>query len=436
MTKLIVGVNDLATVNPELAKEWNYEKNEKNPQDYTASSGFKVWWLCNQGHEYQSVIYNRTHLKRGCPYCAGQKAIIGINDFATLQPQLTLEWNYVKNSLSPQMVMPNTNKKVWWVCSKCGYEWNASPNSRVNSQSGCPMCANNQRGISESLTKLRRGVNDLVSQAPYLLNEWSFEKNTILPQNICVNFNKKVWWKCKKGHEWQATPNQRFNLHSNCPYCTNHKILIGFNDLETLRPDLVKEWNYIRNTKLPRNYTISNGTKVWWICNKGHEWQAQIRSRTRICGSSCPYCSGSKTERLVYTYLKNLQIPFIAEKKFGQDIKVKFYPFDVWISSKRLIIEPDGEQHFSNRNGYFEQDTPFEKRREHDNIKNDFCLEQRIPILRIPYIYNPDTEKDKIEQMVLTFLETRKVPQEIIDFYEQYSENNNYSDIARQLNTL
>jgi len=87
MAKLIVGVNDLATVNPELAKEWDYEKNEKTPQDYMSGSGVKVWWRCKENHEWKATIVNRVK-GRGCPYCTGNKVKVGYNDLFTTHPQL------------------------------------------------------------------------------------------------------------------------------------------------------------------------------------------------------------------------------------------------------------------------------------------------------------------------------------------------------------
>lgn len=106
-------------------------------------------------------------------------------------------------------------------------------------------------------------------------------------------------------------------------------------------------------------------------------------------------------------------------------------------------IEPDGIQHFQKVSDYFE-DIPFEIRVKHDNIKNEYCTDNgyygnaRIPILRIPYIFSPNTEKDKIEKLVLDFIETRQVPKEILDFYKPYKESigSNYYDIATKMNEI
>ena len=70
---LLPGFNDLKTANPNLASEWNYQQNgDLNPEDFTANSGRKVWWICDKGHEWQATISSRNS-GRGCPKCAGKK---------------------------------------------------------------------------------------------------------------------------------------------------------------------------------------------------------------------------------------------------------------------------------------------------------------------------------------------------------------------------
>ena len=71
--KLVKGVNDLVTVNPTLAEEWNYEKNGTlSPDQVTAGSHKKVWWKCKFGHEWEATIGSRSY-GNGCPYCSGQR---------------------------------------------------------------------------------------------------------------------------------------------------------------------------------------------------------------------------------------------------------------------------------------------------------------------------------------------------------------------------
>ena len=110
-----------------------------------------------------------------------------------------------------------------------------------------------------------------------------------------MNSNIKVWWKCAKGHEWQATIAHR-NNGTGCPICVGKKVLSGNNDLETLNPKLASEWNYEKNNELkPQDFTPNSNKKVWWKCSNGHEWQAVINNRNK--GSGCPICYKEKRKK-------------------------------------------------------------------------------------------------------------------------------------------
>lgn len=277
--KVFIGYNDLATVNPKLASEWHLYKNGKlSPLDVTSGSDKKVWWQCQEGHEWEAVISSR-NAGYGCPYCAGQKVIVGVNDLATVNPNLANEWHPTKNEdLHPSDVMSGTHKKVWWL-GTCGHEWEASIGSR-NSGRGCPICASQ---------KLLVGFNDLATVNPKLASEWHPTKNgDISPKDVLPNSNKKIWWLCKKGHEWEVSVNTR-NGGNNCPYCANQIVLKGYNDLETTNPRLAKEWHPTKNgEKKPSDFVAGSNKKAWWICENGHEWEAQINSRNK--GAGCKEC--------------------------------------------------------------------------------------------------------------------------------------------------
>ncbi|MBO5286035.1 MAG: hypothetical protein J6B16_03975 [Clostridia bacterium] len=284
--KVLAGFNDLATVNPKLAKEWNYEKNgNSKPEGVTANSNKKVWWRCSKGHEWQSTVANRNN-GRGCPVCAGKKVLVGVNDLATVNPELAKEWNYDKNSNSkPEGFIAGSGKKVWWKCSK-GHEWQATIIKR-NNGTGCPVCAGK---------KVLVGVNDLATVNPKLAKEWNYEKNgNSKPEGVAANSNKKVWWRCSKdGYEWDAIIADR-NKGTGCPVCAGRKVVVGVNDLVTVNPKLAKEWNYEKNDTNPEDFTAGSGKKVWWKCSKGHEWKTSINSRNS--GHGCPVCAKQKTTK-------------------------------------------------------------------------------------------------------------------------------------------
>ena len=278
--KILTGQNDLLTLSPKLAGEWHYEKNNGlTPSNVMPNSNIKVWWECRKGHEWQAVIAHR-YKGSGCPYCTGQKVLIGQNDLLTINPTLAKEWNYEKNGdLRPEEVSANSHKKVWWICSQ-GHEWQAYISNRSKGI-GCPYCAGQ---------KVLPGQNDLLTINPALASEWNYEKNNgLMPSDVMARSGKAVWWKCKEGHEWQATITNR-NKGRGCPYCAGKKVLLGYNDLETINPTLAKEWNFHKNGQLtPNSITANSQKKVWWKCSKGHEWQATIYHRHN--GQGCPICN-------------------------------------------------------------------------------------------------------------------------------------------------
>ena len=281
--KLLSGFNDLKSKRPELLQEWDFEKNTSvSPDSVTQFSNKKVWWKCSEGHEWQAAINNRCY-GRGCPYCSGRYAILGKTDLATLRPDLLTEWDNDKNgNLKPSDFSLNSERKVWWKCSE-GHSWEALISNRTKGH-GCPYCS----GL-----RVITGRNDLLTLNPELAREWNYAKNgALLPENIAESSGKKVWWKCSKGHEWQANLSHR-KRGTGCPYCAGLLVQAGVNDLATLCPDLIKEWDFEKNLGvLPQDLAVKSGKKVWWKCSEGHEWQAVVYSRTS--GRGCPQCSKSK----------------------------------------------------------------------------------------------------------------------------------------------
>ena len=280
--------SSIVETNPDLICEWHPTKNGKlRPENFSKGDHTKIWWICSKcGYEWQTKIYVRCN-GYGCPMCNRKRNSIklstphiGIDDLATINPKLAKEWNYKKNGdLTPQKVYGNSNRKVWWLC-KNGHEWQATIDNR-NKGKNCPYCSNK---------KILIGYNDLATINTKLAKEWNFKKNgNLTPQKVTANSNKKVWWICKNGHEWQACIADR-NNGTNCPYCSNKKVLIGYNDLATINPELAKEWNYKKNGDLtPQKVTANSNKKVWWICKNGHEWEAIISNRNRR-NSKCSKC--------------------------------------------------------------------------------------------------------------------------------------------------
>ena len=258
-----VGHNDLATTHPDLAKQasgWD-------PATVTAGSNKKVPWRCERGHEWEAMVNARSR-GSGCPYCIGQKVLVGVNDLKTTHPALAAEacgWD-------PTTVIAGTGKNLTWRC-RYGHEWVTRGADRVAGK-GCPVCSG-QRVLP--------GHNDIQTTHPDLAAQahgWD-------PTTVRAGGSVKYGWKCDRGHQWEATIGSR-KVGSGCPICSNRKVLAGFNDLGTTHPDLAAEalgWD-------ASTITAGNDTKKLWRCEFGHEWEAIVYNRAK--GIGCPVCAGQK----------------------------------------------------------------------------------------------------------------------------------------------
>ena len=276
------GFNDLLTVNPILAAEWDYDKNgEMRPEDVAANTTKKAWWRCEKGHSWKAAVSNRNN-GNGCPVCANKLLLKGYNDLMTIDPELCKEWDYEKNALlMPDAIIMNSPKPVWWKCSNHDHSWQASVLSR-RLGSSCLYCCGKAVLV---------GFNDLKTLCPEIAAEWDYEKNgTLHPEQVTVQATAKVWWKCKEGHSYISRVYHRYN-GNNCPYCAGNLPIVGENDLATLFPHLLDEWDYERNKKNPQEYTCGSSRKVYWKCKLGHRWLAPIVARTSG-GTNCPRCKG------------------------------------------------------------------------------------------------------------------------------------------------
>lgn len=259
--------------------QWHPNKNPGiDPANLSFGSNKVAWWLCDLGHEWQTKIYQRTIAGTGCPYCAGQKVAKGFNDLKTTFPLVASQWNKHRNgSVTPDQISAGTEKKYWWVC-EFDHEWEATPANRTRLGSGCAVCDGK---------KVLPGFNDLASQYPQLATEWS-DKNKLSSNQVVSGSGKKYWWICPLGHEWEQTPSVRLNQATGCPTCSNQKVLPGFNDLQTIEPEIALQWHPTKNAPLtPSEVSAGSEKKQWWLCSKGHEWEATINSRKK---NGCPVC--------------------------------------------------------------------------------------------------------------------------------------------------
>ena len=283
--------------------------------------------------------------------------------------ELMAEWDWEKNNklnFDPQTLTLGSGQKVWWKCKK-GHEWEAAILNRTKG-SGCPYCRN---------FYALPGYNDLATFYPNLAKEWNYEKNEGLkPTNVTFGSHKKVWWYLPYDDpvtgkhfdfEWEARIHNRTSGEG-CPFLVGKQIHIGFNDLLTLRPDLVKQWHPTKNGNLlPIDVTTGSSKKIWWQCEKGHEWKSTIANRVK--GSGCPTCakefSTSFPEQAIYYYVKKCFTDAVNTDRETLDGK----EIDVFIPSIKTAIEYDSKT--------YHQDTI------KDINKNKIAFQKDIRMIRI-----------------------------------------------------
>ena len=148
------------------------------------------------------------------------------------------------------------------------------------------------------------GENDLSSRFPAVAAQWHPTRNEGLsPQQFTPYSNRKVWWRCERGHDYQATISARTRGGSDCPYCSGKKVLAGFNDLLTLEPAVAGQWHPTLNgTVTPEMVTAGSHRKVWWVCRQGHVWKAAVYSRTSTQKCGCPICAGHVSRKRLEQY--------------------------------------------------------------------------------------------------------------------------------------
>lgn len=209
--RVLPGFNDIATTHPEVPQWWDYEKNEKTPQEITSYHHGKVWWIDENGNSYQMSPEKKCERGQGSPFDAGKQVAPG-KSFGDLRPDLAKQWNYEKNGdISPYDITPKSSRKFWWICPETGQTWQATPKYRyAQGHSKSPYMTNRM---------IIPGVNDLRTKFPEIADELSCE-NDFSASEVSPHSSFIATWECSKcGHTWDSTISNRTNHKSGCPKC-------------------------------------------------------------------------------------------------------------------------------------------------------------------------------------------------------------------------
>lgn len=332
--KVATPETSLLTLCPELTAEWHPKNHSLTPADVVPGSEKKVWWRCRKdpSHEWQTMIRNRAILGSGCLACARQVATPATSLLARY-PMLAEEWDDERNgSLTPEQVLPHSNKKVAWRCSiDPNHRWLATVSSRTYG-CGCPVCAGQVATPTTSLPFLH----------PDLAAEWHPTENKELTlDQVKPGSGLVVYWQCHvdSSHVWRARIQHRAN-GIGCPYCSGQRATLE-TSLQALYSDLALERHPTNNGDLtPDQVRPRSNLLVLWRCrrNSSYEWEAIIDNRVAH-GSGCPYCRptiGSSLEDIFGSILDEYGIAYQRQKVIGRSC------VDFYLPAKNTVIEIQG----------------------------------------------------------------------------------------------
>ena len=312
------------------------------------------------------------------------------NSLSIKYPNLANEWDFEKNGeLTPEDVTYGSHLDVYWICPICHQSYKnricnrTAPSKQQTISNKCPVCLGRV---------IIPGFNSLKTLYPEIVNkEWDYNKNSVDPDTIPPHKNKpKYWWKCEKGHSYEASVNNKTSQNGgNCPYCSHQKLSIE-KSLASCNPELSKEWCFEKNKLTPEEVFANSNQDAWWKCNKGHIWLSKINNRSN--GKGCPMCKkGTHTslpELIIYYYVHELFSDAINSYKFqGKEI-------DIYIPSLNIGIEYDGEHFHKTKEKYFK-----------DKSKTVFLTDNGIELIRIreSNCYHMDESLCKIYTFIHTY---------------------------------
>jgi len=457
----------LAYAKPELMQYWAKE-NVLDPYAKGVGSGDKALWICPKCNKnYSCKIVHR--VKRKTPLCNDCAGYTGRTNISLRQkyPEYAKLMNETLNGdKTPDSISFRTHDEVTWNCPNGQNHTYIQPvDKRINAPlMYCRECYRlglpqkdwqRKKRTKESYEKQARPIMPkeryLGYAYPELLPLWDKERNKgIDPYTVTIGSTDGYYWHCPHDelvkHSYKATPyvmtkDVALTLEKgHCNICRGLVVLEGYNDIASWAKRngldyLIEEWDNEKNGNIKiTDRPFGSGKTAAWVCrNCGYSWEASINNRTAN-RSGCPLCNASKLEQFGYEVLTQWNVRFIKEKRFTEFYNISSFQFDYYLPDYKIIIEFDGLQHFK-EDVTWKEIIPFNERVRRDKIKNTVLFKNGVPILRIPYIYDPTKKKyqDQIEAYIKTFIQTKKIPQHIIDFYASYNFSN-YAELARKWN--
>jgi len=384
----------------------DYEKADmlelKEARYVTKGSGKKYPFSSDCGHDFMKQISDVITKDIWCSdkQCIKIKRTTNVIKYCDdFQSDLNVKFDEEKNNFKLSQYSEKSKQKAWWLCTcECGeiHSWQAGIGDIITRKQGCPYCSK----VPKKLCPCKSLANVFAD----LSTEWHPTKNgELTPDDVFAYTGTKVWWlcsknKCKCKHEWiTAISCRTFGRGTNCPFCSHKPFTCKCESLAVLMPEIVKHWHPSKNKELENkgfsiyNIPVSSSKKVWWICDKGHEFECTIADRTRTGQRQiiCTVCNESYGERMMKMILDNCSIKYETQFHIKVDTISMF--IDFYIRDRNKAIEFDGELHFRVTK-FFGGEKKYERTKMLDKLKDTFCEENNIQLLRVHWKDIEDVE--------------------------------------------
>lgn len=271
----------------------------------------------------------------------------------------------------------STGESIDCKCLVCGTIFSRRAGNLLRGSTSCPVCLKQLFPKLISDCQLKPGVNDLLTwcneqgnRGLNLIQEW--DSNNGLMENFSFATHTSVNWICPRGHHYITSIKSRTLAKSGCPFCSNQKVLSGFNDLLTKHSLIALEWHpNLNGNLLPSQVLPGSSKEVFWLCpHCTKPYSAPINKRVRR-GTGCPDCRKKRRvsfpEKAIFFYLNS----FFDEEVFSnyKPIWLNGRELDIYIPSLKIGVEYDGDR--------------WHKNIEKDIEKNNICTFNNLTLIRI-----------------------------------------------------
>ena len=358
------------------AKEIHGDKYDYSKVEYI-NNRTKIIIICSKHGEFKQTPYSHLNTT-GCPICNGRL----MNNESFIEKANKIHgigtYDYSKsdyiNSITPIEI----------ICQKHGSFWQ-TPHKHLSGE-GCPFC-----GIKNRADKQKLSTDEFIKKANEIHGIGTYDYCKV----NYINSQTKVEIICQKHGSFWQTPNSHL-CGQGCPKCSGNYNQTTEGFIEKAKEIHGDKYDY----SLVKYKDLK--TKVTIVCPK-HKKFLQ-KPLVHLLGCGCPKCNASKGEIMVRNYLIKHEFEFEEQKRFNDCRNKRPLPFDFYIPKYNLCIEFDGQLHYMSVK-YFGGDEKLNERKNNDLIKNNYCKEKGINLLRIRYDEN-------VEEKLTEYFQEHEIIQE------------------------